>query len=95
MKKATIARGDVVDMLAKTYEDKDQIGTIMEVIVKTRAEVGERVKIEELAAERGVISSRWVKSTKVVLFRADEWQYLRGTKWLEPHLLDKVRQLTL
>lgn len=95
MKKAKIKGIEVVDSLAATYLRKKQGGTIMEVLVETRAEFGERVKIEELGAVSSVVNSRWVDNVKVVHFTANDWQYLRGTQWVEPHLVDKARQLTL
>ena len=93
MRKATLKCMDVCDRLAQFYEDKEQRGTIIEVIVRTSAEVGDRVKLPELGAERSVISSRWINSDKVVHFTAEEWLFLRGIKRALPHLVDAARQI--
>lgn len=94
MKKANIEARTVVDRIALCYADRDQGGTYIEVIVKTRADIGERVLIEELGAQRNVLRSRWLTNVKVVLITADEWRYLRGTVWVEPRMLGSARQLS-
>lgn len=95
MKKATIKCIEVCDRLATTYDDKEQLDTIIEVIVSTSATIGDRVRLPELDAERSVIKSRWVRSVKVVHFTAAEWLYLRGLRRCPPDVLDDARELML
>jgi hypothetical protein len=93
MKKATIMCPETVDSLSKTYESRQQGGTIIEVLVKTRAEFGERVRLDEISAERTIINSRWVASVKVIHVTAQDWRYLRGTERGLPSVIDAARQL--
>jgi hypothetical protein len=87
MRKATIKYADVCDRLAQTHEDKEQRGTIIEIIVQTRGKVGEQVNLHELGAVRCVLLSRWINSVKVVHVTAAEWLYLRGLKKATPSQL--------
>ena len=84
MKKATIICINVCDLIARTYEIKKQEGTIIEINVQTRGNVGDRVNLLEIGAVRSVLLSSWVNNLKVVHITAAEWLYLRGLKKATP-----------
>ena len=93
MKKATIEQLEVCDRISQTYASRQQGGTIFEVAIKTRAEVGERVRLDEVGAERSVIRSRWSACVKVAHFTAEDWRYLRGLERALPSVVDAARQI--
>jgi len=77
MMRAAVEGARTVDMIARRCRRCGLGGLIMEVIVDTRATLGERVVIPELGAVRCVHASRWSDMLRVVRFTADEWAYLR------------------
>lgn len=76
MKKAKIIYPKTQITQAKIYMQRMAPDTVMEVAVQTRAEIGERVAIPELNAERTVVRSRWVPSVKIVWITAYDYLLL-------------------
>lgn len=93
MIKAKIEDLWVCDRLALTYNLRQQGCSSFEAAIKTRANVGDRVRIDQLCAERSVFHSRWDAAVKVVLFTADEWRYLRGLGKAAQSVMAAARQI--
>ena len=93
MIKAKIEDLEVCDRLSLTYTSRQQGGTFFEVAIRTRAEFGERVRIDQVCAERSVLHSRWNATIKVVHFTAEEWRYLRCLERAAPSVMAAARQI--
>ena len=93
MIKAKIDDLSICDRLALTYTSRQQGGTFFEVAIRTRAGFGERVRIDQLCAERSVLRSRWNAAVKVVHFTAEEWRYLRGLERAAQSVMAAARQI--
>ena len=94
MKKATIDNLNQVDRTATIYTDRSAEHTIMEITISTRAEVGERVRLPQISAERTVIESRMISGLKVVHFTAIDWRTLRGIEKTEEQHLKRARDIS-
>ena len=94
MKKATIENPNEIDRAAALYTDRSAEHTIMEIAISTRAEVGERVRLPQISAERTVIESRVISGTKVVHFTAIDWRTLRGIEKTGEQHLKRARDIS-
>lgn len=79
MKKAKIFGALITDDVARWHESMGQGNTIIEILVETKAELGEHVRLEEPYAKRCVIRSSWTNGRKAVHFSASDWLALRDT----------------
>ena len=93
MIKAKIEDLWVSDRLSLAYTLNQQGGTSFEVAIKTRANFGERVRLDQICAERSVLHSHWEANLKVVLFTAEEWRYLRGMEGAAQSVMAAARQI--